>query len=89
MGSEPSQKSSERAQLAAAWIEKLTSGEATEEDFSDVRAWIAADPANRIAYNKARAIWMAISSTTLRQTIAGAHPGIGRRRQVWPLHQYS
>lgn len=62
-------KAAEVRKTAAAWVDRLTSGSApTRTDIAQLRTWLAADPAHRAAYERARAIWVELARTDL------AHP---------------
>lgn len=47
-------------EAAAHWAARLLSDEAGEAEMMAFRAWIAADPAHRTAFERARAIWHAM-----------------------------
>lgn len=53
------------AALAAHWVERLTSGEASGEEIKRLRDWLDEDPENRRSYERARAIWTGLSETKL------------------------
>ena len=45
------------AAIARDWVVRLASGEVSEGDMVRFKAWRAADPANRAAFDEARALW--------------------------------
>lgn len=53
------------ARTAAGWVERLTADRPGPEDVAALRAWVAADPAHRRAYEQARAIWTDLPETNL------------------------
>ena len=50
---------------AARWVELLTSSEASEDEIGELRQWLDADPENRRAYERARAVWASLADTGL------------------------
>ncbi len=51
---------------AAAWVERLTSVKTPRtSDIVELKAWLAADPLHRPAYEQARALWVELDRTTL------------------------
>lgn len=54
------------ARIAAIWVERLTSGEVSEAEIAEFKAWLAADPANRKAYERSRAVYTELGRTRLR-----------------------
>lgn len=63
----PFEASSDPVEIAAGWVERLTAGDASDRDIAELRAWVAADPLNRQAYEAARAAWTALPVTRLRR----------------------
>lgn len=70
----PLETSGDRADIAAFWIERLTSGAASDRDVAELRAWIAADPLNRQAYEAARMAWAALPAIRLRRPVVRFAP---------------
>lgn len=50
------------AEQARAWIVRLASGEMTETELTALKAWLAASPAHRRAFEEARAFWQRLSA---------------------------
>ncbi|SAI42673.1 transmembrane sensor [Bordetella ansorpii] len=59
---------------ALAWLRRLTSNEATAAELREFEQWVAASPAHRAAYRRAKAVWDAFKPSAGR--VARAHPGI-------------
>lgn len=55
-----------RARIAALWVERLTTGEASAAEIAEFKAWLTADPENRAAYDTARAIYAELGQSKLR-----------------------
>jgi transmembrane sensor len=54
----------ERDEAAIAWVTRLNSGEAREDDWRAHEAWLAAEPGNAAAYAKVEALWSEIDDHT-------------------------
>ena len=51
--------------VAAGWVERLTAAEPSAAELEELRAWIAADPMHKEAYEQVRAVWTALPKTQL------------------------
>ncbi|WP_024889654.1 FecR family protein [Luteimonas huabeiensis] len=78
-GSNEEAKTARLRREADAWVRRLASGEATEDDAHALRRWCAQDPAHRAAFDEARRLWRDLGPAT---ELLRARPGAtasGRR----------
>jgi len=81
----------EVAETGRAWVIHLASGAADEQDLAALRAWLAADPRHRAAFEDARRLWQAVAplpdafappAATTTQTSRVRPAGVRSRRRL-------
>ena len=66
-------------EMASWWLNEHRSGDMTPDDVRAFEAWLAADPANRAAYEQLERLWGALSAASDDPQIMAAHEADRRR----------
>jgi len=79
MSAKPRDQRSTPREMASWWLNEHRSGDMSADDARAFEAWLAADPANRAAYEQLERLWGALAGAAADPQVMAAHEADRRR----------